>query len=284
MSGYAVIYKNQDFSSLSKIILFSEFSSFYLQKNHPDKHLNDPSMHERFIRINEAYSVLINPLSRRAYDINLHQKKKLGAPTAEKRYQHHHTTTNSTTYESKSSQSSSKTSYNTSSSNSGSNYSHGDPFTFHYQASGDKQSSKEEAYYGVKGVKKTSNRKIVSIVLLTSLFAAIIQYISIRQRLIKSREEALERSRKYALHNAMAREKAKLYGTDYQINLLKKSLKNSVDPEDETPKSPTDDSSSNNIHKQSSEQRQPTNPAPETVAGPPPAKKCKKCNSKKVVN
>ena len=52
-----------------------------LLQNHPDKHLNDPSMHNKFIRIKEAYSVLINPITRRSYDMVLQNEKKLKAPS-----------------------------------------------------------------------------------------------------------------------------------------------------------------------------------------------------------
>ena len=38
---------------------------------HPDMKSDDPSMHQKFVQINEAYSVLSKPLSRRDYDATL---------------------------------------------------------------------------------------------------------------------------------------------------------------------------------------------------------------------
>ncbi len=40
----------------------------YLFQYHPDLHPNDPSCHERFIRLQEAYKILSNAQARREYD------------------------------------------------------------------------------------------------------------------------------------------------------------------------------------------------------------------------
>ena len=38
---------------------------------HPDLNPNDPTNHEKFIQLNEAYTVLSKPLSRQEYDTSL---------------------------------------------------------------------------------------------------------------------------------------------------------------------------------------------------------------------
>lgn len=45
----------------------------YFVQSHPDVNKNDPRSKERFVRVNEAYNVLIKPCSRREYDIGLKQ-------------------------------------------------------------------------------------------------------------------------------------------------------------------------------------------------------------------
>ena len=48
-----------------------EIKKAYLQKCqqfHPDKHPNNPTMHEKFVKVNEAYQVLSNQSSRLTYD------------------------------------------------------------------------------------------------------------------------------------------------------------------------------------------------------------------------
>ncbi|GFR66116.1 DnaJ-like protein 60 [Elysia marginata] len=42
---------------------------------HPDKNTNDPTRHQMFVQINEAYSILSKPLSRRDYDLSLDAQK-----------------------------------------------------------------------------------------------------------------------------------------------------------------------------------------------------------------
>jgi curved DNA-binding protein CbpA len=45
--------------------------SFIYIQLHPDLHPNDPSKHEKFVALNEAYSTLSKSLSRREYDRKL---------------------------------------------------------------------------------------------------------------------------------------------------------------------------------------------------------------------
>ena len=46
------------------------------RKYHPDLHPDRPEMHERFIRIKEAYEVLSDPSRRAAYELDLRQKAR----------------------------------------------------------------------------------------------------------------------------------------------------------------------------------------------------------------
>ena len=44
---------------------------YVLFQHHPDKDPSDPHLHDKFVAINEAYSVLSKATSRREYDLNL---------------------------------------------------------------------------------------------------------------------------------------------------------------------------------------------------------------------
>ena len=38
---------------------------------HPDVNAKDPKTHEKFVKVNEAYSILSKPISRKEYDVSL---------------------------------------------------------------------------------------------------------------------------------------------------------------------------------------------------------------------
>jgi len=60
---------------------------------HPDKHHGNDDMHKQFIKINEAYQVLNNPVTRRQYDESLrmfkHPRKHFRKPVARHSYPKH---------------------------------------------------------------------------------------------------------------------------------------------------------------------------------------------------
>ncbi|XP_014291161.1 dnaJ-like protein 60 isoform X2 [Halyomorpha halys] len=187
------------------------------KQTHPDKHLNDPSMHEKFVRLNEAYSTLINPSSRRAYDMTLYNERKLNPPYC--RPFSHTYSGRKTTYDSYQSSRSSQ------STNAG--Y-YKDPFSWESKARTD---SKYGQHFtsGMDGVKKISNTVIVGCLLAITVVGAIIQILAIRRSFMLNQEKMLERSHQVSLLHKQARERAKLYGNAHQIEVLKKNLDN-VDP------------------------------------------------------
>uniref|UniRef100_A0A0A9W7R7 DnaJ-like protein 60 n=1 Tax=Lygus hesperus TaxID=30085 RepID=A0A0A9W7R7_LYGHE len=153
------------------------------KQNHPDKHGNDPSMHERFVQINEAYSVLINPSTRRQYDMTLGSKRKLNAP--------HDVYTTRTTYTHKPSSQTKKQSGSSSySSNSGGSTSHD-----YFYTSWEKRTASEEHrdnYYGIKGIRKVSNLKILLIIIGFTCVGGTLQWLAIRRLFQLSSEKRLK--------------------------------------------------------------------------------------------
>lgn len=189
------------------------------KQTHPDKHLNDPSMHEKFVRLNEAYSTLINPSSRRAYDLTLYNERKLNPPY-DRPYSH--------TYSGR------KTTYDTyqsarSSHNTNSGY-YKDPFSWDYKARTETKYG-QNFTSGIDGVKKISNTVIVGCLLAMTVVGAIIQILAIRRSFLLNQEKMLERSHQVSLLHKQARERAKLYGNAHQIEVLKKNLGVSYDSE-----------------------------------------------------
>lgn len=201
------------------------------KQNHPDKHLNDPSMHEKFVQINEAYSTLINPSKRRAYDLTLYHKRKLNAP-----YDNSYTTErkssaySDTFHQRASSRGSSYTS------NTGNEY-YKDPFSWQTYDS----KSYRDAQSNPKGFKRYSNSAVVSLLISFTVVGVILQLLAIRSSFISNQEKMLEKSREYGLIHRMAREKAKLYGNAHQIEVLKSKLDKSFESEQQKRK---DDESS----------------------------------------
>ncbi|KAF6211862.1 hypothetical protein GE061_012378 [Apolygus lucorum] len=190
------------------------------KQNHPDKHGNDPSMHERFVQINEAYSVLINPSTRRQYDMTLGSKRKLNAP-------HDVYTTRTTNPHKPNSQTKKQTGSSSYSSSSGGSTSQ----DYFYTSWEKRTEDHRDNYYGIKGIKRVSNWKILFIIIGFTCVGGTLQWLAIRAYSKSTREKMMENSRRLGLIHAMAREKARLYGNEYQINILKNTLKTTYDVE-----------------------------------------------------
>lgn len=189
------------------------------KQNHPDRHMNDPSMHEKFVQINEAYSTLINPSKRRAYDLTLHHRRKLNAP-----YDDPFTTERkSSPYSESFHRGSGKSSYTTA----GGNDYYKDPFSWqkHYKSYYGSQSES-----GYKQFRRYSNSAIVSLLVSFTVVGVILQLLAIRSSFISNRDKMIEKSKEYGLIHSMARERAKLYGNAHQIEVLKKNLDKSFEP------------------------------------------------------
>lgn len=63
-----------DVLGIEKSASQAEIRSAFLnqsKKLHPDLNIKDPKSHEKFVKLNEAYTVLSKPLARREYDLNL---------------------------------------------------------------------------------------------------------------------------------------------------------------------------------------------------------------------
>lgn len=87
--------------------------------------------------------------------------------------------------------------------------------------------SEDKPYYGVKGVKKLANWKIVLACIVFCAFGVTLQTIAITKSVTFKREVMKERSAMYSDNLRKARENADKYGNEEQLNRLKLRLKNS---------------------------------------------------------
>ncbi|CAH1982184.1 unnamed protein product [Acanthoscelides obtectus] len=78
-----------------------------------------------------------------------------------------------------------------------------------------------EPYYGIKGIKKLSNRTIVMVCLAVAGFALALQVLAIRNSFTFQREELIRRSIEANETLKKVKEAAALNGNEAQIELLK---------------------------------------------------------------
>ncbi|XP_058455719.1 dnaJ-like protein 60 [Malaya genurostris] len=86
------------------------------------------------------------------------------------------------------------------------------------------QNADPESYYGIKGVKRISNWKIVLLCGVFMLVGIILQVIAINKSVTFNRNQLDERSRKNAITHAQIRAEAETHGNDAQIERMKASL------------------------------------------------------------
>ncbi|XP_071440884.1 dnaJ homolog subfamily C member 4-like [Hetaerina americana] len=70
---YEILHLNRDATSKEVRDAFIKLS----KQMHPDKNVNDPLNHLKFVKLNEAYSVLSRPNKRSAYDLSLRNEQQI---------------------------------------------------------------------------------------------------------------------------------------------------------------------------------------------------------------
>lgn len=137
---------------------------------HPDKNV-DSSTHNQFVRLNEAYTVLSRPETRREYDLTL-VPHAYGPRSTTRRFFYDNDFAddrpNPRIFKDSS-------------------------FWEHRDRTKDRENIKKP-YYGIEGFKKVSNSWIVTILLLFALFGVGLQVLFIRKSVTFSRQSLDERS------------------------------------------------------------------------------------------
>lgn len=86
------------------------------------------------------------------------------------------------------------------------------------------RSSKSNEYYGLKGVKKVANSKIVLLCAIWALIGIIVQVSLIRESLTFRRKTLDDKSKEAGANHATARANAVKYGNEVQLERLMEKL------------------------------------------------------------
>ncbi|XP_041353139.1 dnaJ-like protein 60 [Gigantopelta aegis] len=181
------------------------------KKLHPDIN-KDPKTHERFIKINEAYSTLIKPSNRKDYDQTLAYRVKA------KQYEA------STVYGPHTSGSSSRPGFqHEAGADEGQFYY--DETLWHWRDQAEdknyEQQAEQRGYYGFKGINRIANHRIVLGCLGLIIFGGMMHYFTFYQSRSRQVEKMNERDQKLAAYHTSARKDAKRFGNEYQLERLK---------------------------------------------------------------
>ncbi|KAI8786819.1 dnaJ subfamily C member 4, partial [Biomphalaria glabrata] len=166
---------------------------------HPDINIkNSVENHQQFILVNEAYSVLSKPSSRQKYDLTLQNEEHLFNSSVN---QAHSSTTRDDFYE--------------------------HPRAFHdiHSVKRDAQRSHNRPYYGIPGINKVSNSRIVVACLSLMLVGIILHLIVVSYSFSKYQKALDKNDAKISAMLQSAKDKAnKLLEEDLLRNLQQKSL------------------------------------------------------------
>lgn len=171
------------------------------KKSHPDVNKNDPGSKEHFVRVSEAYNVLIKPCSRREYDMSLRQSMHprhtyTSAHYSDPRY-------TDAAYRAWS-----------------------DPSFYANRDRSKDYYYRDKPYYGVKGVKRMSNGMFVLFIFGFTAVGVGLQVLAIVNSHTLSREDMMRRSQEYSDFHAMVRERAVHYGTrERQVEEFERRVK-----------------------------------------------------------
>ncbi|XP_005104922.1 dnaJ homolog subfamily C member 4 [Aplysia californica] len=123
---------------------------------HPDLNRKDPNNHKKFVQVNEAYSVLSKPLSRREYDLSLAMRTATDGVKSN------------------------------SSGRDGNPYYHHPAHFYDEKLYSMRDKSKDEyyksqPYYGVKGIEKISNMQIVTGCMIFMLCGIVLHFVAVKK-------------------------------------------------------------------------------------------------------
>lgn len=173
---YDVLNLKKECSSKEIKDSFIKLSKLY----HPDKTKNSKSGHQNFLKINEAYSILSRPDSRRNYDLKLENPEPIER-------KNHYQTYDTSMYE--------------------------NPIFHRYKSK--HGASEEKEYYGVKGIKKQPHYVIVLICIGIALIGFTVEMVLVRTSFIFRRDKMKRDSEANELLLEKIRSTSELNGRKY---------------------------------------------------------------------
>lgn len=124
---------------------------------HPDKNSQDPKTHDKFVQVNEAYTVLSKGLSRRDYDLSLKARESTRyhyRPSPRSRGQSYYHDSKSHFY---------------------------DPYIYSMRDKSQDKYYENQPYYGVKGLPKLSNTHIILTCFGIIIVGSIFHYFAVKK-------------------------------------------------------------------------------------------------------
>lgn len=176
---------------------------------HPDLNPSDPENHIKFVRLNEAYSILSNNKSRHDYDMRLEHSKRVrataqsyAAGTSPRPRSHHR----STGQQSEGADWGWDENYET-------------EFDIRKRARNSQTDYKHDAYYGIKGIPRQSNNVVAGACCLLILLGGVYFYLGFKYAVRKQREY-LQVDRENLQVLRQVQERARVHGINKQLELL----------------------------------------------------------------
>lgn len=176
---------------------------------HPDRDPNDLTRHSRFVQLNEAYTVLNKPYTRRLYDLSLEQGHSFSSWT-----------TSASNMSGKPMSSANNMSEQPESSDGRRTY-------YEYSGFWDPNSQSNmnnKSYYGIKGLGRVPNSYIVLGCCVLLVLGSIGHFFAIRYSNKVSGEIMDAKDKLYAKEYKALKELTKTHGDAAQIEILKKRL------------------------------------------------------------
>ncbi|XP_046383062.1 dnaJ homolog subfamily C member 4-like [Ischnura elegans] len=169
---------------------------------HPDKNRNDPLNHQRFVKLNEAYSVLSRPQKRSAYDLTLRNEQYIHRTNS--------TPTKPTT-----------TVYT-------------DPYEYYNLRRPGQDGQREDG----KEHQRMSKSWIVFLCIIFASAGVGLQVLAIRESLTFSRERLDKVSEENSRILADVRRRASENGFEKQLKIMRKKIEDSVEEYNQSKKGP----------------------------------------------
>jgi len=164
---------------------------------HPDKRPDDPDHNKNFVKINEAYSILRKPETRKLYDISL-RHENYGDPYFKTAY------TAPPVWRDES---------------------------IWYMRDRRNDSKESRHYYGIPGIKRLPNLWIAGGTVLIMAIGAYLHYVAIKSGTTFALEQLNLRDRRLSTELSKARKTAVLNGNNLQLKILQDKLEE-TNPED----------------------------------------------------
>nr|CAD7431114.1 unnamed protein product [Timema monikensis] len=158
---------------------------------HPDKNSGDPKTHARFVKLNEAYSILSRPDKRKEYDLTLPRLEKVGgiytsAPREKVVFR--------------------------------------DGSFWENRDRSEDNFDRNKGYYGFRGINRVSNARIALLCFIFAGCGVYLQFLAIRFSMTLSRNRLDEYSYQNGLVLSKARKEALLNGNKLQLEMMRERL------------------------------------------------------------